>query len=322
MSGNMGGVYGVTCGGSSSVAGVKFGTAGDFNRHPRLKLHISPIVVASILPFGGIEFAWSDEKIGGAEIVINNVQGALPTGSQVPVAQGDSVFLNESVQSGADSKARLLLEDNTNVSIGPGSTLKLDNFVYSGPKQPGTIALNIGKGTLRFVTGDASKRAYTIWTPTAAIGVRGTILRIEVSPTETKVINEEGTAIVCHRQRNEYASVEELRKRRCSRGPLAAGLPTKKTPLASAAPAGEGVPCGCAELLVPNQQATVSQSQIAVTEAPVGAISEPIIAEGFAGGFFAPVGAVALVGGVLAATAVAGATTGNGGGPTFTPVSP
>ena len=290
------------------MSGAKFRTGWGLDRRLGLKLHmlhISPIVLASILLFGGMELAWSDEKIGGAEIVINNVQGALPTGSQVPVAQGDSVFLNEAVQSGADSKARLLLEDNTNVSIGPGSTLKLDSFVYSGPKKPGTIALNIGKGTLRFVTGDASKRAYTIYTPTAAIGVRGTILRIEVSPTETKVINEEGTAIVCHRQRNEYASVEELRKRRCSKEQQKKGL------------------CGCEELLVPNQQATVSQSTIGVTEAPVGAISEPIIGEGLAGGFFAPpVGAVALVGGVLAATAIGGATSGNGGGPTSSPVSP
>ena len=269
------------------------------------KPHIWRIVVASILLFGGIEFAWPDEKIGGAEIVINNVQGALATGSQVPVAQGDSVFLNEAVQSGADSKARLLLEDNTNVSIGPGSTVKLDNFVYSGPKRPGTIALNIGKGTLRFVTGDASKRAYTIWTTTAAIGVRGTILRIEVSPTETKVINEEGTAIVCHRQRNEYASVEELRKRRCSKAQQAKGL------------------CGCEELLVPNQEATVSQTQIGVTEAPVGAISDPIIPEGFAGGFFTPpVGAAALVGAVMASVAVGGATTSGIPTPALFSVSP
>ncbi len=276
------------------------------------KPHIWRIVIASILLFGGIEFAWSDEKIGGAEIVINEVQGALPTGSQVPVAQGDSVFLDEAVQSGADSKARLLLEDNTNVSIGPGSTVKLDNFVYSGPKRPGTIALNIGKGTLRFVTGNASKRAYTIWTPTAAIGVRGTILRIEVSPTETKVINEEGTAFVCHRQRNEYASAEELRKRRCSKAQREKGL------------------CGCVELLVPNQLATVSQSQIGVTEATVGAISDPVIPEGFAGGFpggfagglFAPpVGAAALVGGVFAATAVGGAAT-ETAGEQPAPVSP
>src|SRR5208282_3525495 len=159
---------------------------------------------------------------------------------------------------------------------------------------------------LRFITGDANKRAYTIWTTTAAIGVRGTILRIQVTPTETKVINEEGTAIVCLRQKNEYVSVEELRKRRCSKEQRKKGL------------------CGCEELLVPNQQATVSQSQIAVTEAPVGAISEPIIAEGFAGGFIAaplaaPLAAAAVVGAAVAVGSLAGATTSNGPTPSVSP---
>ena len=286
------------------MPGTIFAAVRGRNPGARSKPHIWRIVIASILLCGGIEFAWSDEKIGGAEIVINHVQGALPTGSQVPVAQGDSVFLNEAVQSGADSKARLLLEDNTNVSIGPGSTVKLDNFVYSGPKQPGTIALNLGKGTLRFVTGDASKRAYTIWTPTAAIGVRGTILRIESTSTETKVINEEGTAIVCHRKKNEYASVEELRKRRCSKEQQKKGL------------------CGCEELLVPNQEATISQSQMTVTEAPVGAISDPIITTGLAGGFSAPVAAAAVVGAAVAAGTIAGVATSSVPTPALFSVSP
>ena len=35
---------------------------------------------------------------------------------------------------GADSKANLVLNDNSNVTVGPGSTLKLDDFVYSGAK--------------------------------------------------------------------------------------------------------------------------------------------------------------------------------------------
>ena len=95
--------------------------------------------------------------------------------------------------------------------VGPGSTIKLDEFVYAGPQKPGTITLNMAKGTLRFITGYANKRAYTILTPTAALGVRGTILRVEVTRGETKVINEEGTAIVCLRQNNEYVTVQELR---------------------------------------------------------------------------------------------------------------
>src|SRR5271166_231864 len=289
------------------MPGANFGTAGGLNRPSGSKLHISPFVVASILLFAGVELAWSDEQIGAAHTVINHVEGNLATGNQVPVVQGDNVFLNEAVRSGADSKANLVLNDNSNVTVGPGSTIKLDDFVYSGPKRPGTIALNMTKGTLRFITGDANKRAYTIYTPTAAIGVRGTILRIQVTPTETKVINEEGIAIVCHRTKNEYASVEELRKRRCSREQREKGL------------------CGCQELLVPNQEATISQSQIAVTEAPVGAISEPIIAEGFAGGFIAaPLAAAAVVGAAVAVGSIAGATTSSGPTPTLfvSPVSP
>src|SRR5271165_4117376 len=229
------------------MPGANFGTAGGLNRHSGSKLHISPIVVASILLFGGVELAWSDEQIGGAHTVINHVEGNLATGNQVPVVQGDNVFLNEAVRSGADSKANLVLNDNSNVTVGPGSTIKLDDFVYSGPKQPGTIALNMTKGTLRFITGDANKRAYTIWTTTAAIGVRGTILRIEATPTETKVINEEGTAIVCHRTKNEYASVEELRKRCRGREEDQANL-TERNKRS----------CPCAALLLPNQEATIT----------------------------------------------------------------
>jgi hypothetical protein len=60
--------------------------------------------------------------------------------------------------------------------------------------------------------------------------------------------------------------------------------------------------CGCAELLVPGQEATVSQTQIAITEAPIGAISEPIIGEGI--GF---AGAPLIGAGVLAAAAVGAA---------------
>jgi len=283
-----------------------FGTPDGAKQRAHLKLRISSIVITGVL-FGCTGLAWSQEKIGGAETVINIVEGGLPSGNQAPVVQGDNVFLNEVVRSHADGKANLLLNDNSNVTVGPGSTIKLDDFVYSGPNRAGTIALNMTKGTLRFITGDANKRAYTIWTPTAAIGVRGTILRIQVTPTETKVINEEGTAIVCHRTKNEYASVEELRKRRCSKEQREKGL------------------CGCKELLVPNQEATISQSEIAVAEAPVNAISDPIIAEGLAGGFIAPqLGAAALVGAAIAAGSIAGATTSSGPTPTLfvSPVSP
>ena len=71
-------------------------------------------------------------------------------------------------------------------------------------------------------------------------------------------------AIVCTRQGD--VSVEELR-RSCKGGEedLAVGT------------VGKNRSCPCTELLLPSEQATVTASEIAVTQAPAYAISEPFI---------------------------------------------
>ena len=143
--------------------------------------------------------ALADEDIGGATTVVNLVTGDLSSGDKVNVVQGDQVFKDEGVKTDADSSARLVLRDNTNLLLGPGSSIKLDRFVYSGPKQPGAIAVNLVKGALRFATGDADKKAYVIQTPTAALGVRGTVLKIVSDPAKTFVLLDEGGAVVCMR---------------------------------------------------------------------------------------------------------------------------
>jgi hypothetical protein len=125
--------------------------------------------------------AEDNNNIGAANIVHNQVAGNLPTGT-VKIIQGDAVFSDEGVQTDASSSAKLILRDNTNITVGPNSSVKLDRFVYSGPAQAGAIVVNLAKGTFRFATGNAEKQAYTINTPTATLGVRGTTLYFLVSP--------------------------------------------------------------------------------------------------------------------------------------------
>jgi hypothetical protein len=134
--------------------------------------HLPSAMFAVVLLFGSTGASLAQGGIGDARTVINSVLGNLASGSSGPVAQGDSVYRDESVLTRADSKAALVLEDQTNVTVGPSSTIKLDRFVYAGAAKPGTIALNLAKGTLRLATGDAAKRSYTIYTPTAVIGTR------------------------------------------------------------------------------------------------------------------------------------------------------
>lgn len=58
--------------------------------------------------------------------------------------------------------------------IGPESQVTIDKFVFRGPAKPGAFAINALRGSFRFITGVSAKNAYSITTPTATIGVRGT----------------------------------------------------------------------------------------------------------------------------------------------------
>ncbi len=159
----------------------------------------SAVLIFGLAVVGVAAPAQAEESIGGAKSVVNLVTGDLATGDKVNVFQGDDVFKDEGVRTDADSSARLVLRDNTNLLLGPSSAIKLDRFVYAGPSQPGAIAINLVKGALRFATGDADKKAYLISTPTAALGVRGTVLKIVSNASKTYVLLDEGGAIACTR---------------------------------------------------------------------------------------------------------------------------
>ncbi|MBV9222229.1 MAG: FecR domain-containing protein [Methylobacteriaceae bacterium] len=168
-------------------------------RHLRSLLPTGGPLLALLLTAGP---ALAQQNIGAAGVVRNQVNGSLPTGA-VAIAQGDSVFRDEGVRTGTESAAKLVFLDNTNVAMGPLSSIKLDRFVYSGENSTGSIAFNLAKGAFRFATGNADKKAYTITTPTATIGIRGTILEIVSTASKTSVVLQEGAAIVCTRNKDE-----------------------------------------------------------------------------------------------------------------------
>src|SRR5262249_28509425 len=112
------------------------------------------------------------------------------------IAKGDEVVRNEVVRTGTDSDARLVFRDDTNLSLGPGSTLKLDRTVFDDPK-PGDIAIKLTSGAFRFVTGNSNKEAYQINTPVATMGVRGTTLDILVQKRRNVIVLRAGKVTIC-----------------------------------------------------------------------------------------------------------------------------
>jgi hypothetical protein len=138
--------------------------------------------------------AHAQTRIGEAAVVKNEVVNVTKT-TQINV--GDGVLRDETVRTGGDSAARLVMADSTNLSLGPNASLKLDRSVFNDEHSYRDIAIRLTSGAFRFVTGHSEKTAYKITTPLAAIGVRGTILDILSQRGSSTVVLQEGAASVC-----------------------------------------------------------------------------------------------------------------------------
>ena len=135
-------------------------------------------------------------RVGEAAVVKNEfIRVTGSGGSQINV--GDGVLRDETVRTGVESAARLVMADSTNLSLGPSATLKLDRTVFNDEHSYRDIAIRLTTGAFRFVTGHSEKTAYKITTALATIGVRGTILDILSQRGKTTVVLQEGASRVC-----------------------------------------------------------------------------------------------------------------------------
>jgi len=201
---------------------------------------LQPLLIAVCAVAAGVCPAFAQEHIGSTALAHNEVTRDL-AGASAPLVTGDSVFRNETVRTGADSTAKLVFLDSTNLGVGPVSSVKLDQFVYVGESNGQKMTVNLAKGVFRFTTGVLDKKAYEITTPTAAIGVRGTVLDIGIQGASTRVTLVEGQALVCPRRSGESFAQQE---RNCTRAAGGVGGPR----------------CDCVDLRNVGQTAQVKKS--------------------------------------------------------------
>jgi trimeric autotransporter adhesin len=89
------------------------------------------------------------------------------------LAVGSGVHSNETVKTGSSGKAGLQFHDQSNLSVGPSSQVRLDKFVYDPNKGTGSTVIEATRGTFRFSTGAQNKGEVKIKTPYGTLGTRG-----------------------------------------------------------------------------------------------------------------------------------------------------
>ena len=105
-------------------------------------------------------------------------------GNTLPAQNGLAVFQSDSLRTGKDGRVGITLSDDTQVSIGPASEVRLDSFVYDPGQGQLALVIKFIRGTAAYVSGQIAKLApdaVRLETPAAIVGVRGTTLAVEVT---------------------------------------------------------------------------------------------------------------------------------------------
>lgn len=163
-----------------------------------MRLGLRALIGIALLCGGVPAIAAPGDDIGAAVRIVNLVTAAYETDER-RLATGDNVRQDELIVVSSDGTGEIRLRDDTQLALGPGSRLLLDEFVYNPDISGGAIVLNLVKGAFRFVTGIAAKPAYVIRTPSASITVRGTIFDVYVQASGLSwLLLIEGAIEVCN----------------------------------------------------------------------------------------------------------------------------
>lgn len=101
----------------------------------------------------------------------------------VKAVQNMKVIPGDSIKTGSNSSVGLIFEDDTVVSLGPGSEMEIDEFLFNPAERQLSFVARMIKGTFSFITGQIAKLApqkIILETPSATLGVRGTKFAVEV----------------------------------------------------------------------------------------------------------------------------------------------
>ena len=122
----------------------------------------------------------AEPRIGTAASTRPKVEAISGANTQT-LSEGSEIYENQTVRTGNRGRADLVFVDKTNLSVGPRSEVRLDEFVYDPNGSAGSVVMQATHGTFRFVTGSQAHEVYRVSTPHGTLGVHGTTVELLVN---------------------------------------------------------------------------------------------------------------------------------------------
>ena len=141
------------------------------------------VVSAAFLVLVAAPAAFAQQPSAGRVKVVTGSASIVRNGNTIPARPGDEVFASDTLQTGADGSLGITLKDDTRLSLGPSSEVRLERYVYAPESGALGMVLHFVRGMTAYISGRMAKMApdsIRLETPAAIVGVRGTTLAINV----------------------------------------------------------------------------------------------------------------------------------------------
>ena len=136
--------------------------------------------------------------VGTAGAANTRSSGTPPGGATRVIEIGVQILRNEKIETSKSGSVQLIFIDKTSLTIGPNSSLVIDEFVFNPVDSTGHFGVSLARGVLRVVGGQASHSGgATVTTPVATLGIRGGIATVKHCIPHT-VCAEPGTRAINH----------------------------------------------------------------------------------------------------------------------------
>ena len=121
-----------------------------------------------------------EEPIGNVATVVGSAS-VIRNDKTTPLKVKEDIYLNDVVQTGANSALGITFIDNTTFNLKANTKITIDNYVYEDGGKSNAAIFDVAKGTAAFVAASVAKTGdMKITTPTATLGIRGTTGLVEV----------------------------------------------------------------------------------------------------------------------------------------------
>ena len=135
--------------------------------------YLIKILIFVILTFTSKANASNNSFVG----VIGAAIGDIKNQKNESLSNGSKIFFGDTIISKSKSNAQILFLDQTVLTLGEETELTIDEFVYDPNSQDGSFVSTVKTGTVKFITGQISKKNpdnLEVKVPAGTLGARGT----------------------------------------------------------------------------------------------------------------------------------------------------